>query len=156
MPGEPIGAGGLVGSALRAISEGASANRWLAALREAGAGVRREVGLRVYGQAKTLAAEYESEPTRPLDQAPTFSEMRQWPTRASSGVLQTVQLFYRENMTGRIVQRFYNVRTDEGISRQEAIDAAIDANAEGAEEYEQVLVGAVHTGAAILVADTAA
>jgi len=145
----------LVPSAIRAVREGLSANAWLQALRESGAGVRRAVGLRIFGQARTLAAEYEAEPTRRLDRVPAFSEMKQWPTRASHGVLQTVQLFYRENMTGRIVQRYFNVRTEEGLTRQEAIDAAIDANAEGAEEYEQVLVGAVHTGAAILVADAA-
>lgn len=156
MPEEPIPSGALIPSALRAVREGLSANAWLAALREAGSGVRRAVGLSIFGQARTLAAEYEAEPTRALDRVPAFSDMKQWPTKASSGILQTVQIFYRENMTGRIVQRFYNVRTQEGLTRQEAINQAIDANADNADRYEQVLVGAVHTGAAILVADAAA
>lgn len=153
---EPIAPGALVPSALRAVREGMSANSWLAALREAGSGVRRSVGLAIFGQARTLAREYESEPSRPLDQPPSFGEMRQWPTRASEGVLQTVQLYYREDVTGRIVQRFYNVKSAEGMTRQEAIDAAIDANVDSAERYQQVLVGAVHTGAAILVSGAAA
>ena len=156
MPEEPIGAGGLIPSALRAVREGVSANAWLNALREAGAGVRRSVGLAVFGQARTIAREYEQEPSRPLDQVPTFGESKQWPTQSSSGVLQTVQIFYRERVTGRIVQRFYNVRTPEGITRQAAIDLAIDTNADNADRYQQVLVGAVHTGSAILVAGAGA
>lgn len=156
MAPEPIAEGGLIPSALRAVREGTSANAWLKALAGAGSGVRRAVGLRLYGQARRLAAEYAQEPTRPLDQAPTFSEMGQWPTRASSGVLQHVQLFYRENVTGRIVVRHYSVKTSEGITRQEAIDRAIEANEVNAERYEQQLVSAIHTGGSILVAEAAA
>lgn len=156
MPVDEGSAGGFIPSALRAVSEGLSANQWAAALRESGAGLRRQVALRIYGQARAIAAEYGNEPTRPLDQAPTFAEARQWPTRSSSGVLQTVQLFYRERVTGNIIQRFYNVKTENGITRQEAINQAINANAGNAGKYEQELVGAVHTGTAILVANQVA
>jgi hypothetical protein len=114
------------------------------------------VGLRLYGQARRLAAEYQAEPTRALDKVPSFDEMGQWPTRASSGVLQHVQLFYRENVTGRVVVRHYSVKTSEGLTRQEAVDRAIEANEVNAERYEQALVSAVHTGASILVAEAAA
>src|SRR4029077_20587785 len=128
MPPEPVGDGALVPSAIPAVREGMSGNAWLRAIQAAGAGVRRSVGLRIFGQARRLAAEYGQEPTRPLDQVPTFSEMGQRPTRASSGVLQHVQLVYRENVTGRIVVRHYSVKTQEGIPRQEAIGRAIESN----------------------------
>jgi hypothetical protein len=131
--------GGLIPSALRAVGEGLSANQWAAAIRESGAGIRRQVALRIYGQARALAAEYGQEPTRP-----------------SSGVLQTVQLFYRERVTGNIVQRFFNVKTTEGITREEAISQAIGANSANAQRYEQELIGAVHTGTALLVPQSAA
>ena len=142
--------------AIRAVGEGISANRWIAAMRESGTGVRRQVGLRVFGQAKALVAEYGNEPTRPLDSVPTADEMKPWPTRASSGVLQTVQLFYRERVTGRIVQRFYNVKSETGVTREAAVNAAIEANAAGAEEYEQEFIGGYHTGSARLVSTEAA
>jgi hypothetical protein len=71
-------------------------------------------------------------------------------------VLQTVQLFYRERVTGNVVQRFFNVKTPEGITRQEAINQAINANVGNAEKYQQELIGAVHTGTANLVAQEAA
>lgn len=156
MPLSDESAGGFVGFALRAIGEGQSANQFAAALRESGAGIRRQVALRIYGQARALAAEYGEEVTRPLDQTPTLAESRQWPTRESEGVLQTVQLLYRERVTGNIVQRFYNVKTAAGITRQQAIQQAIDANTGNATRYEQALVGALHTGTAILTARSAA
>lgn len=156
MPLSDESAGGFIPSALRAIGEGQSANQFAAALRESGAGIRRQVALRIYGQARAIAAEYGEEVTRPLDQVPTAAESRQWPTRTTDGVLQTVQLFYRERVTGNIIQRFYNVKTAEGITRQEAIDQAIDANVGNASRYQQTLVGAVHTGTALLVSDQVA
>lgn len=153
---DPIGPGQFIPSALRALSEGLSANQWAAALRESGAGLRRQSALRIYGQARTIAAEYGNEPTRPLNQVPTYSEAKSWPTNSTSGVLQTVQLFYRERVTGNIIQRFFNVKTPNGITRQDAIDRAVNANVGNAAKYQQELVGAVHTGTANLVAQDVA
>lgn len=148
--------GALLGSALAAVGEGLSAGAWLKSLQEAGTGIRRQTGLRLYGQAKTLAAEYGTEPSKSLDAAPTFAEARQWPTQGSTGILQTVQLIYREAVTQRLVTRFYNVKTPEGITRGEAINRAIEANADNAVRYQQTLLGAAHTGTAVLVATEAA
>lgn len=138
-------------SALRAVRENVSANRWLTALREAGTGIRRAVGLRVFAEARRLAAEYGQEPTRDTGKVPAHEEMRQWPTNSAEGVLQTVRLFYREKVTGRVIDRFYNVKSPQGLTRQAAVQQAIDANVANAERYQQELIGAFHTGAAVLV-----
>lgn len=156
MAPEPIGPGGFIPSALRGISEGLSANQWAAVLRESGAGLRRSVALSIYSQARSIAAEYGNEPTRPLNAVPTYQEAKSWPTREASGVLQTVQLFYRERVTGNIIQRFYNVKTPNGITRQDAINSAVNANVGNAAKYQQELIGAVHTGTANLVAQDVA
>jgi hypothetical protein len=157
VPGDPIAyEGAVIPFAIKAAEAGYSANAFVRALAEAGAGMRRAVALKVFAAGRALAAEYRQEPTRPLNQVPTFAESKQWPTRASEGVLQTVQLTYRERVTDRIVTRFYNVKTAGGITRQEAIDQAVTANAANAERYQQTLVGAIHTGTAVLVADAAA
>jgi hypothetical protein len=154
---EPVAWEGLlVSHAVRAVGEGLSGNEFLRQVRESGAGVRRQVGLRAYAAARALVAEYGLEPTRPLDHVPSFAEARQWPTRASEGVLQTVRLFYREETTGRVVDRFYNVKTPAGLTRAEAIRQAIDANIGNASRYRQALIGAFHTGTAVLVAGAAA
>lgn len=155
----PAWAEALFPSAVRAASEGESANVWLQALRESGAGIRRQTGLQIFGQAKALVAEYSQEPTRPLGSVPTASESRQWPTTRTSGVLQTVQLFYREHVTNRVLSRFYSVRSTEGVTRGEAIRRAITAYSasppasEGGSKPDQAdFIGAVHTGTAVLVA----
>jgi hypothetical protein len=148
--------GAVIPFAIKAANAGWSANQFVTALREAGAGMRRTVALKTFAQGRALAAEYGEEPTRALNAVPTFRESRQWPTRDSTGVLQTVKLIYREAVTDRVVTRFFNVKTPEGITRQEAIDRAISANADNEAQYQQTLIGAVHTGTAILVADAAA
>ena len=157
MAGPVAWEGALIPHALRAAQEGYSANQWLTALRDLGRGVRRGFGLKVFAEAKALAAEYGQEPARSMESVPRFGEMRQWPTRGSTGVLQTVKLFYREKVTGNLIEKFYSVRTAEGITRQEAVNRAIDAyessapvNQGGSKPIEATFEGAAHTGAAIL------
>lgn len=149
MPG--VEGGGFLGSAIRAAQEGVSANRWLKALADAGTGIRRAVGLKLYAEAKGIAAEAGTEPTRALHQVPLPGEMRPHPTRGTAGVLQTVRLVYRERVTGKLVTRFHSTVSPEGYTRQEAIQAAIEAYAAHSEEYQNDLVGAVHTSAVRLV-----
>lgn len=139
--------GGLFGSAVRAAKEGLSAGAWLRALQEAGAGIRRQVGLRLYAQAREVAAEAGEEPLRPLNEVPSLEQMPPSPTRNTEGVLQTVRLVYRERVTGNLRTVFHSTKSESGVTRQEAIDNAIDAYADHADEYQNDLVGAVHTSA---------
>lgn len=148
--------GAIIPFAIKAANAGYSANQFVTALRESGAGIRRAVALKVFAEGRALAAEYGQEPLRPLNAVPTFRESRQWPTRDSEGVLQTVQLKYRERVTDRVITRFFNVKTATGVTRQEAIDRAIAAYDPNAGPYQQVLIDAVHTGTALLVPDAAA
>jgi hypothetical protein len=157
MPGEDIAyEGAVIPFAIKAANAGWSANQFARALSDAGAGMRRQVALRVFAQGAALAAEYGQEPLRSLSAVPTFAESRQWPTARSSGVLQTVQMVYREAVTGRLVTRFRNIKTEAGITRQAAIDQAVAEDVSNAERYQQSLISAVHTGTAILVASEAA
>ena len=142
--------------AVRAAGEKSSANAFLRDLRAAGLGVRRAEGLKAFAQARNLVAERGAELARPLDSAPTFSEMGQWPTNGATGVLQHVQLIYRERETGNMKVVHYNMKGDSVVTRQAAIAAAIDANSEAADEYEQDLVGAAYTGSTLLVSTAAA
>src|SRR5258708_31943898 len=128
MPPRPVAwEQALFPSAVRAAREGDSANAWLRALSESGTGIRRQAGLRIFGEAKRLVAEYKDEPTRPVDRVPTHAETRQWPTTGKTGVLQTVQLFYREHVTENVLSRFYSVKSSEGVTPGEAIQPAVTA-----------------------------
>lgn len=150
---EPLfdGTNAAFGYLLRAAQEGISANRALSALRESGMGVRRGVGLEMYGQARRLAAEYGAEIGRSQSESPVASEMAPWPTKGAEGVMQTVRLFYREQKTGRIVDRFFSVKSTHGVTRDIAKQQAIAAYNAAADRYRQNLVAAVHTGTARLI-----
>jgi hypothetical protein len=136
---------------MRAAREGYSAGAWLQSLREAGAGIRRQVGLRLYANAKRIVAEYGEEPFRELSEVPSVSETPPLPTKGATGILQHVRLQYRERVTNNVRDVYFNVKSDEGMTRQEAINAAIEAYAPHSERYQTVLLGAVHTGAVKLV-----
>jgi hypothetical protein len=120
-------------------------------LQEAGTGIRRQVALRLYAEAKNVAAEAGAEPTRDLREVPTLAEMPPVATRGTEAVLQTVRLAYRERKTGKLKVVFHSTKSDTGVSRQQAISNAINAYAASSEEYEQDLVGAVHSSAVRLV-----
>jgi hypothetical protein len=142
-----VDGGGLFGSAVRAAREGLSAAAWIRTLQSAGAGIRRQVALRLYREAKTVAAESGEEATRELGQVPSLDEMPPSPTRNTAGVLQTVRLIYRERVTGNLRTVFHSTKSENGVTRQEAIDAAIAEYSQHSEEYQTDLVGAVHTSA---------
>jgi hypothetical protein len=137
--------------AISGLRGGLSGNQILAAARDAGLAVRRQQGLRVIAQARQLIATHAADLSRDQNAVPSFSERANWPTNGATGVIQHVQLFYQERVTGRIVVQHYGVKSDRGVSRQEAVNIAIDAYAGAAEEYEQDLIQAFHTGASNLV-----
>lgn len=146
-----VDGGEFMGSAMRAAREGVSAGKWLTSLREAGSGIRRQVGLRLFANAKRIVAEYGEEPFRPVGEVPDISETPPLPTRGATGVLQHVRLQYRDRISNQVRDVYYNVKSENGITREEAINQAIAAYEPYAERYQTSLVGAVHTGAVRMV-----
>lgn len=143
--------GGFYALAVEAAQQGLTAAAWIRSLQAAGTGIRRQVALRIFAEAKVTAAETGEEPGRPLDQVPTLAESPPSPTRSREGVLQTVRLLYREKVTGQLRTVYWSTITDNGITRQDAINQAIDAYEPHAIEYRQTLLGAVHTSSRRLV-----
>lgn len=123
----------------------------LRALRESGLGIRTQEFYRTWGTARRLAAETGLEPTRPVDQAPTLQEATPVATRGAEGFLHTTRLVYRERVTGKQRVVYHNVKSPVLLTRQEAINQAIDAYAAHSEEYETDLVAAVHSSVIHLV-----
>lgn len=137
--------------ALEAASSGLSANAFLASMREAGMGLRRSVGLELFGLAKrTLAETGESAFSAPgvVPDPATFGATL---TRGAEGFLQHVRLVYREQVTSRVIERHYSVKTTTPITPQEAIDTAVNGYADAADRYRQSLVGAIYSGGTRLV-----
>lgn len=138
---------------LRGVQEGMSGQKVLDTFREFGLGMRRQEFYRLWGQAQTVTAEAGQEPTRPLDQLPSLAEQPPYPasSRAEPGVIQTVRLIYREAETGKQRVVYHSTKSAQGITRQQAINNAIDAYAAHSEEYQTTLLAAVHTSAIRIV-----
>jgi hypothetical protein len=138
---------GALPAALNAARAGMSANAFVRELQQSGYGARRSEVLQLYRTAVSIVSRTQEEPFRPLNQVPLQSEIGTWPTKGATGIVQTVSLAYRDRTTGSIKQTWWRNTSPNGITREEAIAAAIDAYSEHAESYEQDLIGAVHTSA---------
>jgi hypothetical protein len=134
-------------AALNAARAGMSANAFYRELQASGFGARRSEVLQLYKTATGIVSRTQEEPFRPLNQVPLQSEIGTWPTKGATGIVQTVSLAYRDRTTGTIKQTWWRNTSPNGITREEAIAAAIDAYSEHAESYNQDLIGAVHTSA---------
>lgn len=142
---------GLLPSALLAARQGATASEFYQALRNAGMAPRSSEAYKLYGIAKNIVARSGDEPFRPIDEVPSGNDITQWPSKKATGISQTVSLTYRDKATGVLNQTWWKTISPNGITREEAVAAAIDAYASHADRYGQDLVGAVHTSAYQLV-----
>lgn len=138
---------GSFNAALSAANRGLSANAFAAELRQAGAGARRAEVLNLYRLARQITQQSGQEIYRDITQTPTQADIVQWPSRGATGVRQNVSLIYRDRTTGQLLRTYYSVTTENGIPREQAVATAIDTYSSHAEEYNQDLIGAVHTGA---------
>jgi hypothetical protein len=136
--------------AISAIKAGLSANRGLAAAREAGLGVQRASWLKLYAEVKTSLAGQAGEMTAPLNRRPLSSEIFTMSTKAQEGYLQQVEVDVRDRASGEILVRPYSVRGDSLISRGDAVDTAIDSFSTHADAYGEQILGAAYTGTYLL------
>jgi hypothetical protein len=124
-----------------------SANAYYRELRDEGIAARRTEVLQLFKIAKSIVVRSGYEPLRDPDQVPSGDEIAPWPSKKSTGISQNVTITYRDKVTGKISQTYWRTVTPNGITRAEAMAAAIDAYSETAERYNQDLIGAVHTSA---------
>jgi hypothetical protein len=142
---------GLLPSALIAAKGGMSASAWYRELQREGIAPRRTEALQLFKTAKEITTRTPEEPFRPLNQVPSGRDIAQWPSRNATGIAQTVTLTYRDRITGQVQQTWWRTVTPNGITREQAIATAIDAYSEHADQYEQDIIGAIHTSAYALV-----
>lgn len=136
---------GLFPSALVAVQRGLSANAFYRELQTLGLGANRADVLSLYKTARGIVSTSPQEPFRDITATPTASEITPWPTRKATGYAQTVTLVYRDRTTGSLTQTYWRTSNPQPIVREQAMAAAISAYADHAEDYNQDLIGAVHT-----------
>lgn len=138
---------GLLPSALRAARAGLTATEWYRLLRVQGIAPRQSEAYKLYAQAVSLVANAPNEIGQPQSRKPDASTLSAFPTKNATGVMQTVTLLYRNKTTGVVNQVFYRVTSKSGVVRSKAVQQAIDAYASQAENYDQEMIGAVHSSA---------
>jgi hypothetical protein len=132
-------------AALIAAKNGMNGSQFIRALRAAGLGARES---EVRALLKTAYASLKTNPSEPFADPraiPDLSTASPWPTVSATGVKQAVELTYRQRATGTLITVPYQVSSESGVTRAQAIAKAIEAYSAKAESYGQELVGAVHT-----------
>lgn len=138
---------GLFPAALVAAKAEMGANAFYRELRSEGLAARRTEVLQLYKLATSLVARAPDEPFRDIGRIPSENELSVWPTKRATGVRQNVTLIYRDKVTGTLNRTFWSTSNAEPITREEAMAKSIDAYSSHAEDYNQDLIGAIHTGA---------
>lgn len=108
---------------------------------------------RLYGQAQLASDMVASEGEASLDDIPDSTFIQNRSTVTSTGYLQQTLVHAIDQSTGATVEIPYSIRTDQLISRGEAIDAAIVSQTLRAPDYNLKVTGAIYTGTYQLVPD---
>lgn len=136
---------GSFGTIMASIQQGYSANATYRELQNQGIGARRSEVLALYKLAKGIVAGSPDEVFRDITAVPTASEITPWPTAKATGFAQTVTLVYRDRTTGSYAQTYYRVSNPQPVTRESVMATAASAYADTAEQYNQDLIGALHT-----------
>lgn len=138
---------GLWNSALKAARGGMTASQWYSALRTQGVAPRSSEAFALFRVAVKVAAGGGNETSREQSAVPRPGPGDIWPTKNATGIRQNVTLAYRNRATGVITQTYWSTISEKGVTRQEAVEAAINSYSDHADEYDQDLIMAVHSSA---------
>lgn len=125
-------------------AEGLSGAQALTAIREAGFTFSNEAFYQTWGRTLASAAAQDLEAGAELGTMPTFGEMAPAPVELSSDFLQKVVLTLRDQNTGETITRLVSISTDTLLTRQDAIDFAIDLFQAHADDYGVDITGGAY------------
>lgn len=140
--------------ALIAARGGMSQNEFIRTMRSLGMGARDSEMRSLYRLALQTLKTNPDEPFADPNAVPDRAQASPWPTIVATGLKQAVEVTYRVRATGTLVTVPYQVSSQNGVTRQEAVNAAINAYASKAEAYGQEFVGAIHTKVFVMVPQT--
>lgn len=143
---EPGGvSGNRAGFIARAIQEGMSANQTLGALRDAGMGINRQAGLRLYGQVNASLARRGEQVAYPTNALPRGDMLQPWAMGRGGQYATQVEIQVRDRRTGIVSAVQYTHVTDEPHTGDEAIQAGMNlyGDTETQNRYAQTVEGGV-------------
>ena len=135
--------------AITAIKDGISANRGLAAFREAGGSIGRQTWLRLYSEIKQSIINRGDEMTAAPESTPMGNEVTRPATWTMNGYLQQVEVYYREKGSVEVFVRPFSVKSDSLMTRGDAVQKVLDTFGDHAAEdqySDQVVLFAAYTG----------
>ena len=149
--GEPILDETPLWAAIKVVKGGMSANEGLQILKAQGMGVRRQDWLSLVREVKAAIAANALETMQPLDRAPFTSEWKVMTTATATGFMQYIDVWVKDRDTGEIRIRPFSIRTDDLLTRADAVATAIDRMESSMDFYGERILGAVYTSTYVLV-----
>lgn len=141
--------------AFQAARMGLSAREALAALREAGGGIRDATWFRVYAEVKAQLAINVLEADALSVGIPRAEHIGTQTTKTATGYMQYVSVYVRDRDTGVVSQRAFARRGDTLLPREEVARKGFEAYAAEATPSGnyggQQIIGASYTGTAQLI-----
>lgn len=137
--------GNRAGFMAKAIQEGLSANETLRLMREGGAGMARQAGLRLYGQVNASLARRGEQIAYPTNALPRGDMMQPWAMGRGGQFATQVEIQVRDRRSGIVSAVQYTHVTDEPHTGDEAIQAGMDlyGDTETQNRYAQSVEGGV-------------
>lgn len=144
-------------AAVSSIRSGLSARAGLRAYRAGGGAVQDATWYKLVTHAKDVISAGRAELDAPLNRRPTSGEASILPTRNASGWLQLVHVVVKDRQTGDISAIPYSVTGTRPITRQDAIDAALETYTpdSGSPPGGQQVLGAMYARSMIMQPGTA-
>lgn len=133
--------------AVRAVREGLSGRAGLRAYRAGGGRIQDARWFRAFGQARAAVSQRPQALAAPLNRRASGGEVIRWTTRSARARLDQVEVYVMDRDTMEVFPVPYSVRSQTGVTRQQAIDEALQVYTPESEAYNQLILGAAHVGA---------
>lgn len=135
-------------SAINAVKFGLSGRAGLRAFREGGGRISDATWYRTIGEVRRSFSDYLDEATRPLNRRPRGDEITRITTPKARGYNQQVSVFVLDKDTGEVEARPFSLRGRGLLTRKAAVNAAVEAFANGVtgspEHMNEVVLGAAY------------
>lgn len=145
----------VLAAAIRSVQQGMSGNAAYRAFRADGGAVRRATFQRTIAEVRRTLADQLDEATRPVNRRPTAAETTVISTKTRSGYMQQVDVYVRDKDTGEVESRPFSWRTRVLVTRQAAINEALNAFNDGVtgspDRFNEEVLGATYTGTLQLI-----
>lgn len=136
-----------------AIRRGLGPTAGLREYRAGGGTIRTQTWFRHFNVVREAVAKRDLVGNAPLGSRPARAERATWITPRQRGYLYQVEAFVRPRGTSEVYSSYTSFRSQQLVTYGAALDGALAAHVEGAELYDEEVMGGVVTGVYELVGE---